>query len=136
MATQKVKLIIVDDNNSFREVFENFLGFEYDFEIIGSFQNAEELFKANIVHEAEILLMDIQMPGIDGITATKKIKWIYSEIKVIAITMFTDEAYLKELISAGFNGCVFKDNIYNEIIIAIEKVLNNKLYFPNNIKLQ
>jgi DNA-binding NarL/FixJ family response regulator len=77
--------------------------------------------------------MDISMPGIDGYTVTKMINWNNVHLKVIAVTMFTNKAYLEKLIGAGFKGCVFKSDVFKELPVAIEEVSKGQYYWPVNI---
>lgn len=79
--------------------------------------------------------MDIMMPELNGIEATKNLLLQNPKTKVIAVTMHAEKAYLAELIKAGFKGCIFKNKLFEEIKTAITKVKNNKLYFPVDIKI-
>ena len=80
--------------------------------------------------------MDIEMPVIDGIKATKLALWRTRDTKIIAITGFKEKAYLAELIGAGCKGCVFKDGVYDELETAIKTVLKGNFYYPGNMRLQ
>ena len=128
-----MKVIIVDDNKTFQESLKYFLENMFSYEVVGMANDGEEFLKINNVHKADIILMDIQMPKLNGIETVKKALWEYQFQKFIAITNYTDSAYLLELISAGFAGCVFKSNIYDELEKAIDAVLKNQLYFPKDI---
>ena len=105
----------------------------FSYEVVGMANDGEEFLKIKNVHKADIILMDIQMPNLNGIETVKKALWEYQFQKFIAITNYTDSAYLLELISAGFAGCVFKYNIYDELENAINAVRIDQLYFPNDI---
>jgi two-component system invasion response regulator UvrY len=128
-----LKVILVDDNEIFRRAIKNLLIKEYNVEIIGEASNADEFLALNNYHMASIILMDIMMPGTDGITLAKRVLWERPDLKIIAITMHVDKVYLKALIEAGFKGCIFKTNLYSEIINAIDSVHKGQLYFPSNI---
>lgn len=131
----KIKLIITDDNDEFREALKNFLTLEFPVEIIGEAANGKEFLKLSNIYEADIILMDIMMPEINGIEATKNLLLHSPKTKVIAVTMHAEKAYLAELIKAGFKGCIFKNNLFEEIKTAITQVKNNKLYFDADIKI-
>jgi len=128
-----LKVILVDDNESFRKALKNVLEKRYHIQIIGEASCGREFKKLTNLHLAHIILMDVMMPDIDGITLTKSALWGDSHLKFIAITMHFDKVYLTSLIEAGFKGCVFKSNIFREIPNAIQTVMSGKLYFPASI---
>lgn len=129
------RIIILDDNHTFRNVLKEYLTKELQYDIIGEASNSEDFFKLNNLHQADVILMDLQMPNMDGYQVTKKLLIQYNWMKVIAITMYTDKTFLEELVVVGFKGCVFKPDIFEKIEPAIKKVLSNELFFPNEIVL-
>jgi DNA-binding NarL/FixJ family response regulator len=131
-----LKIILVDDNLTFRNAFKNLLIHEFDADIIGEASGADE-FKAlqGKYHESDIIFMDVMMPGADGVVLTKYTLWRYPTLKFIAVTMHVDQVYLNTLLEAGFKGCIFKTNLFQEISIAMKTVLDNCLYFPDYITL-
>lgn len=133
---KKLKFIVVDDNYTFLNGIIFYLEYILLHEVIGYALNGKEFLdqKENFF-EADIILMDVQMPEFDGIEATKRYLGYYHNAKVIAVTNFPDAVYLRELINAGFKGCVFKDRIYEDLPSAIKTVQMEKLFFPDNIKL-
>ena len=135
MTILKPKIIIVDDNEIFRRSLEFHLEITLDYEVIGIAADGEEFLALNNIHNADIILMDIEMPVLNGFAAAKKAIWTHINLNIIAITDYQDKAYLKDLIETGFKGCVFKKNLFNDIELAIKNVLNNKLHFPEDIEL-
>ena len=128
-----LKVILVDDNEPFRNAMKNVLMNKFHVEIIGEASCGAEFNQLSNLHIADIIFMDVMMPDIDGITLTKKALWSKNYLKFIAITMHYDKVYLTSLVEAGFKGCIFKSNIFNEISNAIETVMTGSLYFPENI---
>ena len=131
------KIIIVDDNEKFRKALKFYLEEALKHEVIGEAKDAQNFFDLDtLIFDADIILMDLFMPEVTGFELVKKIKaYLFEPIKFIAVTMFSEKAYLKELIEVGFNGCVFKNNIYEEISIAMDKVYKDEYYFPEDMKL-
>ena len=129
------KVIIVDDNATFREGMVFFLENVLNFEVIDVASDGEEFLKNQRTKNADIILMDIEMPKLNGIETIKQYMWNVKECKAIAVTNYEEKAYLTELIGAGFKGCVFKKNIYDELENAIKTVLNNRIYYPKNIRI-
>jgi DNA-binding NarL/FixJ family response regulator len=129
------KIIIVDDNEVFRGALKKFLQYEFHYKIIAEASGGDDFFALTNIATADVILMDLQLHGMDGYAITKKLLVNYKTIPVIAITMHTEIAYLKELIEVGFKGCVFKSDIFKNIKKAITTVRNNAYYFPDDIRL-
>ncbi|MBI9066894.1 MAG: response regulator transcription factor [Salinivirgaceae bacterium] len=133
METQIIKIIIVDDNKTFLESLDFFLRKNSAYKIINRAYNGEQALKMEDIHKADIILMDIEMPNIDGIEATKRLLRENNKLKVIALTNYEEKAYLRDLIVSGFKGCVFKKNTFDQLENAIQKVLNGGMFFPENL---
>jgi DNA-binding NarL/FixJ family response regulator len=136
METKKLKIIIVDDNEMFRSAAKLFLQKELNCEVIAEASDGKQFLELSNIYLADVVLMDIQMPETDGINATKKWCQLNSKTKVIAVTMFTDKVYLLPLIQAGFKGCVFKTNLFSEILKAIDTVMAGGLYYEQNLPVE
>jgi DNA-binding NarL/FixJ family response regulator len=128
-----MKSIIVDDNKTFSEGIKYYLENILFHEVIGVADDGLEFLQLKNIHEADIILMDIEMPNMNGIEAVKKALWENGNYKFIAVTGYTDKAYLLELIEAGFKSCVFKSKIYEELKEAITSVIKNELFFPGDM---
>ena len=130
-----MKIIIVDDSDIFRDGIKYFIEQIPDYSVIGEASNAEEFLSLSNLNVVDIILMDIVMPGATGIEVTRTILWELKQLKIIAVTMFTNKAYLEELIEAGFKGCIYKAEIYSKLEEAIKIVQSGNLYFPEEIKM-
>lgn len=130
---KNLKIVIVDDNESFRSAIRSLLLEQYNFQIIGEAGNADEFWAINNFHQADVILMDVMMPKINGIELTKKILWQHRQLKIIAVTMHFDKVYLTSLIEAGFVGCIFKNDFVKLLKEAIEIIMRGGRYFPSNI---
>ena len=130
-----MKIIIVDDNAIYREGVKFLLENFYGFEVIGEASNGAEYLKLSNKYYADITLMDIEMPEMNGIEAAKRVLNIHNELKIIAITDYHNNVYQYHLICAGFKACIFKDNFYDEFESTVNKVLDGKMNFPKNILL-
>lgn len=128
-----LKVILVDDNVCFRRALKKLLVAEFNAEIIGEASNADEFNAIEELLSADIVFMDVMMPGIDGITLAKETLWVHHRLRIVAVTMHVDKVYLDSLIGAGFKGCIFKNNLYGELCSAIDAVMSGKLYFHKEI---
>lgn len=122
------ELFIVDDHPVFRAGLKTILMEESDFTIIGEAQTGSEAIEKIKRLTPDIIVMDISMPGKDGIETTREIKKVKPSIKILLLTMHSDEAYLKEGLEAGAQGYVIKRAVDTELITAIRMVLNNEHY--------
>lgn len=132
---KRLKIIVVDDNETFREGICFFIEKILFHEVMSVHADGKEFIDANQYKNADIVLMDIEMPNMNGVEATKKAIWNHNSLAAIAITGYQDKAYLSEFIGAGFKGCVFKENIYDDLNNAIENVINGRFHYPQNINL-
>ena len=130
---ETIKFILIDDNEAYRCALQSMLNSKFNALIIAEASNADEAKQLENLHQADIILMDVMMPGQNGIELTKKLLWYYNKLKVIAITMDVEKVYLTTLIEAGFKGCIFKNDLANNIDEAVNIVMNGKLFFPRDI---
>lgn len=132
---EKVKIIIADDSKSFIEGLTLLLNTSGKYEIINICQNGEELVKCKNLYDAGILLIDIDMPILNGLEAAELIDREFPYIPKIAITMHEETLYLKDIISVGFKGFVSKPDTAITLFDTINQVLENNFVFPENLKL-
>ncbi len=128
-------VIVVDDYSPMRGIIVTFLLENTDLEIVAQAENGKEAIGLCKKYNPDMVITDIEMPELNGIKATKKILEYDNNIKILAVTMHKNKIHLEELIKAGFKGCVFKDNIFEELPKAIDAVISGQYYFPKNINL-
>lgn len=125
---KKIKVVIVDDHALIREGIKKLLELEESFEIqalAGDGYEALEVIKAQ---KPDVVLLDINMPNMNGIDCLKQIKSDYPETKVIMLTIHEDAEYLIETINIGAEGYVLKDADVSSLIKAIQKVVQGEVY--------
>ena len=128
-----MEIMIVDDSKPFRDALSHILNKNDKYEVIAEAENGKQAVDLLDTYLPDLVLMDIEMPEMNGIEATKRMTWKYNHIKFIAITMFKEKAYLLEIIGAGFHGCIFKSNVFDELDNTIETVFKNQYHFPKDI---
>jgi DNA-binding NarL/FixJ family response regulator len=131
----QLKVILVDDNENFRNSLKEILFYRYNIQIIGEASNAKEFWELKNKSAADLILMDIMIPEVDGISIAKKLLLENHTIKIIAITMHTDKVYLDKLIEAGFVGCIFKNDLFNQLKPALDAVIHGERFYPDNLLL-
>lgn len=115
-----IKVLIVDDHSVVRQGLRMFLGLEPEFEIVGEAREGAEALQLVRSLKPDVVLMDILMPGMDGIQATTEIKKENPQVEVIALTNVLDDATVIAAIRAGAIGYLLKDTEAEELIRAIK----------------
>ena len=133
--SDKIRLILVDDSKLFLKGISFLLSSDDRFEVIASLNSGDDLVSHPKLGLADLILLDIEMPGMNGIEAAKQINFKHPRIFIIAITMYQDKLYLHQLISAGFKGFVSKEKVSEDLIPAIDQVYKNEYVFPSNINI-
>ncbi|HOW26678.1 MAG TPA: response regulator transcription factor [Bacteroidales bacterium] len=124
-----IKVMIVDDHIIFRKGLRTILNEIDEVKVVAEASNGNELLDLLKKMQTDIIFMDIRMPVMDGIEATKKVTEKYPAIKIIALTMFEEVTYFNEMIEAGAAGFLLKKTTTGELKRAIEAVLNDDTYF-------
>ncbi|MEN7550752.1 response regulator transcription factor [Rapidithrix thailandica] len=126
-------VILVDDHQMFREGLRFLLSKSRQVEVIAEAENGEHFLELLEAHQPDLVLMDINMPKMNGIEATQRALAIHPDLKVIALSMFGDEVYYYNMIHAGVKGFVLKKAGSHDLESAIEAVLNGNDYFSQEL---
>jgi DNA-binding NarL/FixJ family response regulator len=116
---QITRTLLVDDNAGFRRSMKEFLTLEPDIEVVGEAADGQEAILKARELKPDLVLMDVRMPGISGIDATRQLKDEMPELKVIVLTIFDLEAYREAAMASGANGYVTKGSLFEELLPAI-----------------
>jgi len=128
-----IKIIIADDHQLFREGIVKLLSNDADIEIIAQAENGEEAYQKAKEHRPDLVMMDIGMPILNGIEATKAIVSEFPEIKILALSMHAEKGYIKDILDAGANAYVLKNCTYAQLIEAIKSVYKGKKYLSEEV---
>ncbi|MDO8663099.1 MAG: response regulator transcription factor [Candidatus Omnitrophota bacterium] len=118
----KIRLLLCDDHAIFRQGVRKLLELEPDIIVVGDAGNGQEMLDLLKKTGPDVILMDIGMPNMDGVTATSKAKKILPRAKVVIFTVFEDEPHIFQAIKAGAMGYLLKDASFDELIAAIRSV--------------
>lgn len=129
----KIKILLADDHQLFRNGLKILLDAFDNFEISGEAGNGEEVLQIISGSDCHIILMDIDMPVLDGIEATRRVTEINPDIKIIALSMYGEEEYYHRMVEAGARGFLLKDSDINEVKDAIITVHNGGNYFSQEL---
>jgi len=128
-----VKILLVDDHKIIRDGIKAMLFSETDFSIVGECEDGEEVVDFVSVNEVDVVLMDINMPNMNGIDATRAVTDLYPGLRVIALTMHNEDGYISKILKAGAMGYVLKNAGRAELIRAINDVMVKGNYFTEEV---
>jgi two-component system, NarL family, response regulator NreC len=130
------RLLLVDDHAVVRSGLRMLLENEHEIEIIGEAGNAEEAIEAAVRLKPNLILMDIGLPDLSGIDATREIKKRLPDVSIVALTIHEDEEYFFKMLEAGASGYVPKRAAPEELLTAIRAAANGQVYlYPSLAKL-
>jgi DNA-binding NarL/FixJ family response regulator len=129
----KIRIIIADDHQLFRNGLKILLNAFQEFEVTGEASNGEEFLRIIKNTPADVVLMDINMPEMDGIEATRKGIRINPDLDIIALSMYGEEEYYYKMVDAGAKGFLLKDSDISEVREAIVTVRKGGSYFSQEL---
>lgn len=128
-----IKLILADDHRMFRESLRKILTIEKVGEVLAEASNGAEVLELLEQYQPDVVLMDISMPGMDGVEATKKALEKFPDLKVLTLSSFGDEKYYFSMVEAGAKGFVVKNAGINELQAAIKEVASGGSWFSTEL---
>jgi DNA-binding NarL/FixJ family response regulator len=128
-----IRILIVDDQALFREGLHTLLSVQTDLQVVGEAPNGEEALRLAATHEPDIILMDLHMPILDGVAATRRLQSSQPSIKVIVLTTFDDDEDVFEGLRAGAVGYLLKDVPSEKLVEAIRGVARGESFLEPSI---
>ena len=129
----KIKVLIVDDHQLFREGISTLLFSAENIEVIGHAEDGLDAIEKAKHYKPDVVLIDIAMPRMNGIEATKRLKSLIPGIKIIALSMHSEKEYVKGVLEAGADGYLLKNCTYRQLTDAIQSVYEGKKYLSQDI---
>jgi len=130
---KKIKVLLVDDHQIVIDGIKSLLENTDDIQVVATANNGNEAISTLKLLTVDVILMDIDMPGINGIDATRQIHEKYKSIKIIMLTMHSESAMIKNLIEIGAHGYLLKNSSKEELVDAIYKVAKGAKYFSSEV---
>lgn len=128
-----IKVLLVDDHQIIQAGLKSVLSKQMDIEVVGEAENGREAVETALRLQPEIIVMDIGMPQLNGIDATKEILGRLPDVRVIALSMHSDRRYVSEMLAAGASGYLLKDCAFDELTQAIRAVSGGRTYLSECI---
>ena len=130
----KIKLLIADDHPILRDGIVSLLQAEESFVIAGTAGNGYEVMELISKKDFDVCLLDINMPGMDGIETARLIKEKKPGIKIIMLTTYSDREIISELVHIGVSGYLLKNSDKKELVEAVNKVMKGRHYFSEEVE--
>lgn len=127
------RILIAEDHTLLRAGLRALLAQEPDIEIVGEADNGRDAIRSISTLVPDLVLMDLTMPGTNGIEAIAEIKRRHPEIRILVLTLHKAEEYVHQSLKAGADGYILKDATHDELRVAIRSVLNGKTYLSPDI---
>jgi DNA-binding NarL/FixJ family response regulator len=128
-----IKILIADDHQLFREGLANLLASAPDIEVIAQAKDGKDAMEKTLELKPDVVLIDIGMPQMNGIEATRQLKKEMPEVKIIAVSMHSDRQYVKGILEAGADGYLLKNCTYHQLTDAIKSVHSGKKILSDDI---
>ena len=129
----KIKVLVVDDHQLFREGIVTLLFSAENIEVIAQAEDGLDAIEKAKHYKPDVVLLDITMPRMNGIEATKKLKALMPGIKIVSLSMHSEKQYVKGVLEAGADGYLLKNCTHRQLTDAIQSVYDGKKYLSEDI---
>src|SRR5438067_747731 len=119
---KKIRILLADDHAVVRQGFKMILGAQPDMEIVGEAGNGREALELAGTLKPDLVVMDVAMPELNGIEATRRMAETAPHARVLALSMHKDSVYVREILRAGARGYLLKDSVAADLVSAVRAV--------------
>lgn len=129
----RIRIVLVDDQAMFREGLRTLLATQPDFEVVGEAANGGEALRLCATCQPEVVLMDLRMPVLDGVAATRQLHALYPDVRVIVLTTFDDDEDIFEGLRAGALGYLLKDASSTKLFEAVRAAARGESFLQPSV---
>jgi DNA-binding NarL/FixJ family response regulator len=126
---KKIKILLADDHTIVIDGLKAVLKSHDQMEVCGEARNGEEVLQFVSTHYVDVVVLDINMPVMDGISCARKLRAKHPDVHIIILTMYAQKSFIEEIVKIGVHGCLLKSNSGKELTDAIERVMGGKSYY-------
>jgi DNA-binding NarL/FixJ family response regulator len=130
---QNVKILLVDDQKLMRDILGALIEDQPGMRVVGEAENGRNALELTAQLRPDVVVMDIHMPDLNGIDATRRIVAEFPDTKVIALSMHSDKQFVDAMLKAGASGYLLKDRSYEEVVRAIRSVVTHHIYLCSEV---
>jgi two-component system response regulator NreC len=123
-----IQLMLVDDHDVVRTGLKTFLNTQANLQVVSEASSGQEAIDKVLEARPDVIVMDITMPGMDGLEATARLKELYPQGQVLALTVHEDKQYLFQMLAAGASGYLTKQSVAEELVTAIYAIASGNVY--------
>lgn len=123
-----IRLMLVDDHDIVRTGLKSYLETQEGLQVVAEARSGSEAIDLALKTQPDVIVMDITMPGMDGLEATRRLKAIFPECHILALTVHEDKQYLFEMLAAGASGYITKQAAADELLAAIRSLSLGNVY--------
>ncbi len=132
--TKKIKILLVDDHKIVRDGIKVLLQDATDIEVVGEAENGKHALEKLTEFTPDLMMIDINMPVMNGIECSREVVKKYPSVKILALTMLNEQEHIKNMIAVGAGGYVLKTSGLEELVKAIKTVSSGENYFSDEVK--
>lgn len=129
----KIKIVLADNHTILRQGLKSLLEKDEKITVIAEAENGAEAVEIIKITRPHVVIMDLMMPRLNGIEATKQIKAMDDSIKIICLSMYSEKKFVFEMLKAGASGYLIKDSAFEELVLAIRAVIQNNSYISPQV---
>lgn len=122
IGNEPIRIVVVEDDDDIRDTYRIIINGSSKFKVINTFSNVKDALDSFIIELPDIILMDIGLPGINGIQGTRMIHEKYPDTEVVMVTVHEDSDYVYQALKAGASGYITKSANYHELLSALEEI--------------
>ena len=134
MHMHRIRVYLVDDHAMVREGLANMLAMQPGFEVVGQAGDGEQLLAEVVEASPDVVLMDLKLPGMDGVTLCQRLKTVCAKAQVLMVTMHDDAESVARAIKAGAAGYLLKSEAFTRAVEAIETLYRGRRFFPTAVQ--
>ena len=130
---EKIHILLADDHAVVRQGFKMILAAQPDMEIVGEAGNGREALDLASQLQPDVIVMDVAMPELNGIEATRRVAEVSPRSRVLALSMHKDSVYVREILRAGARGYLLKDSISSDLLAAVRAIARGEGYLSPGV---
>ena len=128
-----IRIVLADDHTLVRDALSHMLLAEQDMQVVGKAENGLEAQRICHLHQPDVVVMDVAMPGMNGIEATERILEKCPGTRVVAVSMHADPVFVERMLKAGASGYLLKNSASHELLTAIREVAAGRSYLSPSV---